>query len=158
MREAQGGCSGKEIPLDGNDSEKEENGEGRPGTDSDPVGCEKKDPKSNKDQEENPALRQKKKVEMTEIDTGGEDDEDGNERKAKGAAHLCIDGLLLSGVFEQFLGDHPPLYLVGLSKNLDDLGIPHHPFHRIVLHISVASEDLDGIGGHFHGGLRSEVF
>jgi hypothetical protein len=82
--------SGMEIKLDGKNSEKEENGEGRPRTHSGPFGYEKKNPKSEEDDEENPSLRKKRKVKMAKIDSKSIDDEDRNERKAKGSGHVRL--------------------------------------------------------------------
>ena len=83
---------GKEIRLDGNDSEKEENGKGCQRADSGPFCCKKKNPKS-KQSDEDPSLRKKRKVEMAEINAGGIGDEDRNERKAKRVTHFRPKGV-----------------------------------------------------------------
>jgi hypothetical protein len=46
MRDVPGGMLGKEIKLNGKNSEKKKNGEGRPRTHSGPFCYEKKNPKS----------------------------------------------------------------------------------------------------------------
>ena len=51
-------------------------------------------PKSDQ-KEENPSLRRKGKIKMAKINPEGIDDEDGNERKAKGSAHLRLKGFSL---------------------------------------------------------------
>src|SRR5262249_9434702 len=47
-------------------------------------------------------------------------------------------------------GDHEPLDLVRALVDLGDLRVAHHPLDRVLLHIAVAAEDLDGVGGHLH--------
>src|SRR5687768_1481885 len=49
--------------------------------------------------------------------------------------------------------DHYSLNFTGAFINLGNLGVPEQSLHRIVLHIAVAAEDLDRLGGHPHGGL-----
>src|SRR5512136_2774346 len=80
----------KEIELNGINSEKKENSEGRPRTQSGPSRDEKENPKSKEDEEENPSLRKRGKVKMAKIDTKSIDDEDRNERKPKGSAHVRL--------------------------------------------------------------------
>jgi len=88
MREVRVGEPGKEVTPDGNHSEKEEDGKGTPSADTGPLRCEKKNPKPEQEYEENPCPRKKRKVELSEVNTGGKDDEDRNERKTKGSAHF----------------------------------------------------------------------
>ena len=88
-----------EIKLDGEYSEKEEKREGRPGTYPDSVGYEKKSPKPQQDNEENPSLRDEREIKMAEIDASGIGDEDRNERKAKNSTHLGIKETTLSAAF-----------------------------------------------------------
>jgi hypothetical protein len=88
MRDVRVGEPRKEVTLDGNHPEKEENGKGYPSADSGPFRYEKKNPKSEQEDEENPCPRKKRKVELSEVNTGGKDDEDRNERKAKGSTHF----------------------------------------------------------------------
>ena len=86
-----------EIKLDGKNSEKEKDRKGRPRTHSDPSCYEEENPKSKEDEEGNPSSRKKRKLEMAKIDTKGIDDEDRNERKAKGATHLRLGRINFSG-------------------------------------------------------------
>jgi hypothetical protein len=93
MREVRVGIPGKEITVDGNHSEKEENGKGCPRADSGPLGREKKNPKCKERDQKNPSLRKKRKVEMSEVNAGAIGDEDRNERKAKRVAHFRPKGI-----------------------------------------------------------------
>ena len=62
---------------------------------------------------------------------------------------LDVAGLLQAGrsdrdeVLEQVPGDDDPLDLGRPLADLADLGVTHHPLHRIVLRVAVASEQLD---------------
>jgi len=91
MRDVRVGEPGVEVRLNGNHPEKEENQKGDPGADSGPFRCEKKNPESEQEDEKNPCPRKKRKVELSEVNTGGEDDEDRNERKAKDSTHLRLE-------------------------------------------------------------------
>ena len=82
-----------EIKLNGEYSEKEEKGESDPGAHSGPFDYEEYRPGSEEDGEENPSLRNKRKVKMAGIDTGGISDEDRDERKAKNSIHLRLKGI-----------------------------------------------------------------
>src|SRR5919108_3471360 len=47
--------------------------------------------------------------------------------------------------------DHEPLDLVSALVDLRDLRVAHHPLDRVLLHVPVAAEDLDGVRRHLHG-------
>src|SRR3954470_6809383 len=49
--------------------------------------------------------------------------------------------------------DHDALDFGSAFINLGNLGVAEQPLDRIVLHITVAAEDLDCLGRHVHGGL-----
>jgi hypothetical protein len=85
-----------EIKLDRKNPEEEENGEGDPRTHQGSSQQEKKGPKTQEDQQENPPLRKERNVKIPNINTGGVDDQDGNERKAKGSAHGRLKRVILS--------------------------------------------------------------
>lgn len=87
--------------MDGKDPEKEENRESRPGPHSWSFQKEQKDPKTKQDEKENPSLRKEGKIYMAGIDPKSVNDEDGNERKAKGAAHLGLNRVSLLTGFGQ---------------------------------------------------------
>ena len=57
--------------------------------------------------------------------------------------------VLLSG--QQPPRDHQALHLVSALVDLRDLGVAHHPFHREVTGVTVATQQLDRVGGHLHG-------
>ena len=78
------------IKLDRKDSENEENGEGRPRTHPGPFYDEQEGPKTQEYEKENPSLRKERKIKMAGVDPKSVDDEDGNERKTKGSAHLRL--------------------------------------------------------------------
>jgi hypothetical protein len=88
MRDVRGGVLGMEVKLDRKNSENEEEGKGHPRSHSRPFGKEKNRPETRKSEEENPPLRKKRKVQMAQVNTKGVEDEDRNERKGKGSAHL----------------------------------------------------------------------
>jgi len=88
-----------QIKLDGEYSQKEEQGEGCPGTHPGPVGYEKKSPKPQQDKEKNPSLRDEREIKMAEIDTSGIGDKDRNERKAKNSTHFGFKETTLSAAF-----------------------------------------------------------
>src|SRR4029078_7559113 len=52
--------------------------------------------------------------------------------------------------------DHDPLDLAGPLADLADLGVAHHPLHRIFGGIPVAAEDLDRLGGAPHRQFGAE--
>jgi hypothetical protein len=79
-----------EIKLDGKDPKKEENGEDHPGTHSGSFHGEQEGPQTEQYEKENPSLRKERKVKMAGIDSKGVNDEDGNQRKTKGAAHVGL--------------------------------------------------------------------
>lgn len=88
MREVRGGTGGMKIKLDGGYSEKDEDEEGHPGTDSGPLCYEEKCPKSEQDEEGNPSSIKERKVELAEINTNRINEENRNERKAESSIHL----------------------------------------------------------------------
>src|SRR5687767_6122696 len=53
-------------------------------------------------------------------------------------------------------GDDDPLYLRGSLPYLADLCIPHHPLDGIILCVSVAAMNLNGLDGGPHRELRAE--
>jgi hypothetical protein len=79
-----------EIKLDRKNPEEEENGEGDPRTHQGFSHQEKKNPKTQEDEQENPPLRKERNVKMAYINADGVDDQDGNEGKAKGSAHVRL--------------------------------------------------------------------
>src|SRR5512133_629864 len=46
--------------------------------------------------------------------------------------------------------NHETLDLVRALVDLRDLRVAHHPLNGVLLHVAVAAEDLDGVGGHVH--------
>ena len=52
---------------------------------------------------------------------------------------------------------HDALHLVGALVDLRDLGVAHHPLHRVVLGEAVAAEYLDGVHRDLHGGVGGEA-
>jgi hypothetical protein len=83
------------IELDRKNPEEEENGEGHPRTHQGSSHQEKKSPKTQEDGQENPPFRKERNVKMANINTDGVDDQDGNEGKAKGSAHVRLKGVNL---------------------------------------------------------------
>ena len=77
-----------EVKLDEKNSENEEDGEGHPRSHLWSFGEEENRPKTRKSEEEIPPFREKRKVQMAEVNTKGVKDEDRNERKGEGSAHL----------------------------------------------------------------------
>ena len=55
-------------------------------------------------------------------------------------------------------GNDQTLNLVGAFINLSDLGIAHHTFSRILFHVPIATKNLNGIVGHFDGGIGGKHF
>ena len=55
------------------------------------------------------------------------------------------------GLAEQPAGDDQLLDLVGPLVDLGDLGVPHHTLHMVALHVAVAAQHLDALGGDLHG-------
>src|ERR1700739_4574612 len=53
-------------------------------------------------------------------------------------------------------GDDEPLDLVRALVDLRDLGVAHHPLHRIFLDVAVAAEDLDGLDRDLHRRVGAE--
>src|SRR3954468_9634214 len=53
-------------------------------------------------------------------------------------------------------GDHDALDLVGSLVDLRDLRVAHHALHRVLGHVSVPPEHLDGLDGHLHRDIRGE--
>jgi hypothetical protein len=88
MRDVRGRVLGMEVKLDRKNSENEEDGEGHPRSHSWFISEEENRPKTRKSEEENPPFREKRKVQMAQVNTKGVEDEDRNERKGEGSAHL----------------------------------------------------------------------
>jgi hypothetical protein len=86
-----------EIKLDRKNSEQKKNGEGDPGTRSAFLYYKKKNPGTQKDEEENPSLRKKRGVEMPKINTKGVDDKNRYERKVEGSTHVRLKRMNLLG-------------------------------------------------------------
>ena len=40
---------------------------------------------------------------------------------------------------------------------LHELGIAEHALNRVILHVTLAAQDLNGIGGYFHRHIRGEA-
>src|SRR6266571_510786 len=55
---------------------------------------------------------------------------------------------------EDLLRDHEPLDLRGALVDLVQLRVPHQLLDRVLLHVAVTAEDLDGIGGDLHRRVR----
>src|SRR3954470_2957517 len=53
-------------------------------------------------------------------------------------------------LFHHLARDHEALDLFRSLVDLRDLGVPHHPLDRVLLHVPVAAEDLDGVGRDLH--------
>src|SRR5579871_2922214 len=53
-------------------------------------------------------------------------------------------------------GDHQPLDLGGSFEDRVDLRIPVPPLDRVITHVPVAAEDLDGFFRDLDGGLAGE--
>src|SRR5688500_616562 len=58
---------------------------------------------------------------------------------------------------EYFLGDHEPLDLRGSLVDLEQLRVAHQLLDRVLLHVAVAAEDLDGVGRHLHRRVGREA-
>src|SRR5262249_19051945 len=54
---------------------------------------------------------------------------------------------------EQLLGDDHALDLIRALVDLHDLGVAHVPLDRELARVTVAAEDLHGVGGDLHGGV-----
>src|SRR6266511_3912385 len=57
---------------------------------------------------------------------------------------------------EYFAGDHEPLDLRGPLVDLEQLRVPHQLLDRVLLHVAVAAEDLDGVGRDLHRRVGGE--
>ena len=57
---------------------------------------------------------------------------------------------------QHLAGDHEPLDLVRALVDLGDLRVAHHPLDRVLLHVPVPAEHLDGVGRHRHRGVGAE--
>jgi hypothetical protein len=86
-----------EIKLDRKNPEEEENGESDPRTHQGSSHQEKKGPKTQEDEQENPPLRKERNVKMANINSDGVDDQDGNEGKTKGSAHVRLKRISVLG-------------------------------------------------------------
>src|SRR6266511_906538 len=53
-------------------------------------------------------------------------------------------------------GDHEPLDLRGSLVDLKQLRVPHQLLDRVLLHVAVAAEDLDGVGRDLHRRVGGE--
>jgi hypothetical protein len=88
-----------EIKLDGKNPKKEKNKEGHPRAHSGFFYCEEKNPNPQKDQEKkNPSSNRKREIKMAGRNTKGVDDEDGNERKAKGSTHVSLKRIIFLAI------------------------------------------------------------
>ena len=53
-------------------------------------------------------------------------------------------------LLQQLAGHDDALDLVGPLVDLRYLRVPHHPLDRVVLHVPVSAEQLNGVGRHLH--------
>src|SRR4051812_46969818 len=53
-------------------------------------------------------------------------------------------------------GDHEALDLVGALVDLRDLRVAHHALDRVLVHVAVAAENLNGLDRHVHRRVRGE--
>src|SRR5215510_11230578 len=58
---------------------------------------------------------------------------------------------------DELAGDHDALDLVGALEDLGDLRVPHEALDRILAGVTVAAEDLYGVGGDLHRGVGGEA-
>ena len=61
-------------------------------------------------------------------------------------------------LFANFAPNNHFLYLVGALKNLGQFGVPEHALDGIVLDITISPQNLDHVGGYFHGCITAEIF
>jgi len=59
-------------------------------------------------------------------------------------------------LLNQFLADDVSLDLICALINLENLGVTHHFFYRVLSHVSIAAKNLNGIRRHFHGHIACE--
>src|SRR6266498_5838168 len=57
---------------------------------------------------------------------------------------------------QEFSGDHEALDLRGALVDLVQLGVPHQLLDRVLLHVAVAAENLDGVGRDLHADVGRE--
>src|SRR6266545_3603447 len=58
---------------------------------------------------------------------------------------------------QEFSGDHEALDLGGALVDLVQLGVPHQLLDRVLLHVPVATEDLDGVRRDLHADVGGEA-
>jgi hypothetical protein len=78
---------------------------------------------------------------------------DACQRVEMGALQRACDGLS-----QQFIGDDQALDLVGAFIDLVQLGIAHVLFHRVILHVPIATEHLHRIRRDLHRGIARKTF
>jgi hypothetical protein len=88
MRDMRRRMSEMGVRLNGKNSQKKKEEERRPRRHSGSFDEEKKHPKNEKDGEENPSLRKERQLKLAQINAAGVENEDRNERKGEGSAHL----------------------------------------------------------------------
>src|SRR5262245_53091468 len=76
--------------------------------------------------------------------------------KASGGASLRDTGEQGPLFLDHLAGDHESLNLVRALVDLRDLRVAHHPLDRILLHVAVATEDLDCVRRDLHGHVRAQ--
>src|SRR5947208_8051927 len=57
---------------------------------------------------------------------------------------------------QQLACNHEPLDLRGALVDLVELGVPHQLLDRVLLHVAVAAEDLDGVRRDLHADVGGE--
>src|SRR5438046_204900 len=57
---------------------------------------------------------------------------------------------------KDLFGDHQPLDLRGALVDLEQLRVAHQLLDRVLLHVAVAAEDLNGVGRDLHRSVRGE--
>src|SRR6185312_13910115 len=77
--------------------------------------------------------------------------------RANGRSGVRRCGLLDAAGKERLTRDHEPLDLGGALVQLEDLGVTHQLFARLLLDEAVAAVDLDGVRRDLHRGVRGEA-
>src|SRR5262249_13988136 len=68
-----------------------------------------------------------------------------------------ISSATLVARHEQLSGDHEPLDLRRALVDLEELGVAHELLDRVLLHVPVAAEDLDGVRRDLHARVGGEA-
>lgn len=64
----------------------------------------------------------------------------------------------IAGLFQQIARDDESLDLVRAFIDLRDLCVTQHALSRVLFHVPIPAQDLDGVIGDFHCHIRSERF